>query len=225
MAKNMSAQRQRERQEALLEQKLILMNDLAGQSDSVGVDSLKIGSNHIMAPMEGSRSVRCRRSSRLVTYIAVLLLMIPPCVAFRQDLIFGIRSNRNNLLQSQKNLIDDVQEGETSRLQRLLPSAWRNKNMSSWDMVESVRDLRGGGMTGVDDSLSFGVVPRRNATLPPPGALDKMVGNVLTFFGKAVVFQSVVTLLTSNDHALLTEVCACRSFFFNPQYLRLLQCH
>ena len=74
--------------------------------------------------------------------------------------------------------------------------------MSSWDVVESVSSLRGG---GTDDAVSSFVV--RNATLLPPNELDRKVGKVLRLLGRVVVAQSLLTMLTSDDHALLTEVC------------------
>ena len=184
-----------------------------------GLDLLNLGSNpttdagKCSPPRLRRDRHHCLNRLKCLSYLFAILFVTPLCFAFRQDPIASgshTRSNRNNLLGSQTNLVDDVQDGETSRLQRLLPSAWRNKNMSSWDMVESVRAFRGGART-VLDGVSFGVTvaPKANVTLAPPGALDKTVGKILTFFGKVVVLQSVVALLTSNDDALLTEVCVC----------------
>lgn len=78
--------------------------------------------------------------------------------------------------------------------------------MSSWEIVESVRALRCG---GIDSSPPGIVCPvNTNETLPPENSLDKAVGRVLTLLGRVVVAQTVATLFTRNDHALLTEVCA-----------------
>jgi len=183
----------------------------------IGANSLRHDSAAALGASEGTEAAysRRRRTSghpRLgsLVFVVVLACLTGACAAFRHDPVTSpTRASSRNTLQSQKNLIDDVQEGETSRLQRLLPSAWRNKNMSSWEVVESVRTLRGGGIGMEAASLAL---PVRNVTLPPPNALDKKVGKVLRLIGRVVVAQSVLSLLTSNDDSLLTEVCARCSF-------------
>lgn len=139
------------------------------------------------------RQSSCRRAC--VSFMLVLLaLHLSAVTAFRQEPVASPARPTKNTLESQKNLIDDVQDGETSRLQRLIPSAWRNKNMSSWEFVESVRSLCRGGMTAEN-----GEVLGRNAdTLSPLTELDKTVGKLLSLLGKAVMTHSVVTFLTSN---------------------------
>ena len=220
MAENFRGRAHRERRRGFIIPKVIVEMNCGEGRDSFARsgEELKIGAINSLrhAPtvaLGANRTkeagcVRLAHQRRLFSpirgciFLLVFTSLMGTCVAFRQDPPMSpTRVNRSSL-QSQKNLVDDVQEGETSRLQRLLPSAWRNKNMSSWDVVESVSSLRGG---GTDEAVNSFVV--RNTTLPPPNDLDRKVGKVLRLLGRVVVAQSLLTIVTSDDHALLTEVC------------------
>lgn len=176
-----------------------------------GANSLRCNNLIRKSPCRGLNGRR-RRSwgNQICIYLMLMIVLVSlagRCESFRQDPVASPNRSTRSTLPSQKNLVDDMQEeGKTSRLQRLLPSAWRNKNMSSWEIVESVRALRCG---GIDSSPPGIVCPvNTNETLPPENSLDKAVGRVLTLLGRVVVAQTVATLFTRNDHALLTEVCA-----------------
>jgi hypothetical protein len=185
---------------------------------SNGLDSRQVGANSLR---QSSASViteapcnrfECRRRRSLgyhhciyLIFVVLLASFVVTCESFRQEPVASPRSTRR-VLSSQKNLVDDVQEGETSTLQRLLPSAWRYKNMSSWEIVETVSCFRGGGIDSPPPTKIVGLL-KGDGSLPPENSVDKAVGVVLTLLGKVVVVQSVATLLTSNDHSLLIEVC------------------
>ena len=100
---------------------------------NVGANSLQRNSLIRKASCRPYRGLKCRRRGSLSTSIILMILLVSlveTCESFRQEPVASPnRSTRSATLSSQKNLVEDVQEGETSRLQRLLPSAWRNKNM------------------------------------------------------------------------------------------------
>jgi hypothetical protein len=170
-----------------------------------------------------SRSSRQRPRLRRLRYRAIFSVLVlmklcqQGCIAFLDPKRFArSRPNKTRLLSSDnRSFLDDDSSIESSRLQRLLqvPSAWRNGNFTSWDIVDSVRALRGGTK---ETTRPFVASLNVTSELPPPNTLDRMVGKVVGLVGKVVLLQSAITMLTSNDHALFEEVCfVCRSCFSN----------
>lgn len=157
------------------------------------------------------RRLRCRE---LLSVLVLMKLCQQGCLAFLDPKRFArSRPNKTRLSSENRSFLDDDSSIESSRLQRLLqvPSAWRNGNITSWDIVDSVRALRGGTK---ETTRPFVASLNVTAALPPHNALDRMVGKVVSLVGKVVLLQSAITMLTSNDHALFDEVCFVLSFVF-----------
>ena len=157
---------------------------------------------------------RCRI---LLSAIVLMILSKKMCLAFLDPNRFARGRSRNAcLLSSSENRSffgdDSI---DASRFQRLLriSSAWKTGNMTSWDVVESVRTYRGG-----TEESTRPFVASFNATsaLPPENPIDKIVGKVLGLLGKVFVLQFAITMVTSDHHTLFDEVCFVFVVHFPP---------
>jgi hypothetical protein len=178
---------------------------------------------HVIQSCSARQHLRPTRLSYRIflSVIALVILSEQVSLAFLDPNRFARGRPRNaGLFSSPENrsyLDDDSMDA--SRFQRLLrvPSAWRNGNMTSWNVVESVRAFRGGTK---ETTRPFVASFNATSALPPANPIDKMVGKVLGLVGKVVVLQCAITMLTSDHHALFDEVCFVLSFIF-PQYRHL----
>lgn len=180
-------------------------------------------------PSRSARQHPRPRRSRYRILLSVIVLMIlseQVCLAFQDPNRFarGRPCNKVLLSASENRSFLDDDSMDASRFQRLLrvSSAWRNGNMTSWDVVESVRALREGTK---ETTCPFVASFNATSALPPANPMDKMVGKVLGLVRKVVVLQCAITMLTSDRHALIDEVCfVWNSFFPQYQHLRLSLC-
>jgi hypothetical protein len=178
---------------------------------------------HVIPSRSARQHPRRRRlrNRALLSALIFMSLCQQGCLAFLDPRRFArSRPHLTRLLSSEnRSFLDDDSSIESSRLQRLLqvPSAWKNGSLTSWDIVDSVRALRGGTKETTRPFVaSFNVT----AALPPPNTLDRIVGKVVGLVGKVVLLQSATMMLTSNHHALVDEVCFVLSFVF-PTYPHL----